>query len=92
MKKTQVERSYDLCAEGGWYGYYIHFDAPVEDAFIAALATKGSLLWMKNMSPAFFTLRTQRFLLRGLAGDCFVKVGVEGNDPALLQEILAWLP
>lgn len=89
MKITKVEKSFDLCAESGWFGYYIHLAKPVSDPLIQSLAPLGQLTYMKTLKRPFFLVRTQTFLVRGILGDAFLKVGISQNDETLLQRVQA---
>lgn len=87
MMITKVERSLEPCVEGGYYGYYVHFTEPVGEAFVLALSKLGNLMFLKDMPKPFFLLRGRRFVLRGQLGDAFCKLGIEGNDSAVLEEV-----
>ncbi|QQO09496.1 hypothetical protein [Breznakiella homolactica] len=91
MQIIEVEKSPDLCAESGWFAYYIHFDGPVAVAFIENLVPLGELIFLKHLKTPFFTLRSESFLIKGLAGDSKVKIGIEPGRPEQLDSILDFL-
>jgi hypothetical protein len=87
MTITKVERAVEPCVESGYYGYYVHFSAPVDEDFVQALNPLGGLLFLKDLPKPFYLLRGSRFVLRGQTGDAFSKLGVEVNDPEILEAI-----
>ena len=87
MNIERVERSYDQCAESGWFGYYIHLARPVGPALVEALAPLGQLTYMKSMKRPFFSVRGADFLVRGITGDGFVKAGLAQKDAPALEQV-----
>lgn len=87
MKVLRTQRSIEPCIEGGFYGYYIYFDAPVSTEFVEGLKNLGALNFMQNLKKPFFLLRGERFILRGQVGDDFCKAGIRGNDKELLTKL-----
>ena len=88
MKIIKVEKSFEFCAEAGWYGYNVYFDEKTGEAFIRALASLGELLYMDRLKAPFFRVQGPGFLIKGVQGNDHLRIGVEGNDTQLLQEVL----
>ena len=88
MKIIKVEKSFELCAEAGWYGYNVYFDEKAGEEFIRALAPIGELLYMDQLRAPFFRVQGPGYLIKGVQGNNHLRIGVENNDTQLLQELL----
>lgn len=75
MQALSTERSFEPCAESGWYGYNIRLSEPIDDDLIDALGTLGQLQCIRTLKCPFFIVRGDGFLLRGITGDCFLRAG-----------------
>lgn len=87
MKVLRTERAMEPCIEGGFFGHYVTLDGAVSAGWVEALAALGSLTFMKNLKKPFYLVRGPRFVIRGQVGDSFCKLGIEGNDGALLEKV-----
>lgn len=65
----------DSCAESGWYGYDIHISKPVNETLIASLGILGRMNCICTLKRPFFIVRGEGFLVRGIAGDDFIRAG-----------------
>ncbi len=88
MRVRSVERSFEPCAESGWYGYDIRLDAPVDDALIESLGALGRLSCIRTLKRPFFTVRAEGFLIRGIAGDLFLRAGFAAKGTPEMDLIL----
>lgn len=88
MKRVKVEKSFELCAEAGWYGYDIYFDVPISKEFIMSLEAMGNLLYMEQLKTPFFRLQGEGFLIKGVEGRTNLRIGLSKNDPGFLEHIL----
>ncbi len=75
MQALRAERSFEPCAESGWYGYDIHLSEPVDEQLIETLGTLGRMSCIRTLQRPFFIVRAEGFLLRGITGDCFLRAG-----------------
>ena len=89
MRVLSVERSFEPCAESGWYGYDLRLDAPVDDKLIEALGALGQLSCVRSLKRPFFLVRNESFLLRGITGDLFLRAGFAVKDAPELTAILS---
>ena len=84
MQVLSAERSFEPCAESGWYGYDIRLSEPIDDGLIDALGTLGQMSCIRTLKRPFFIVRGDGFLLRGITGDCFLRAGfAEKNAPQM---------
>ena len=86
MKIERTSRMIEPCTEGGYIGHYFHLDAAIGTEFVESLGAHGSLTFMRNLKKPFFLLRGDGIIIRGLVGDDFCKVGINGNNPALMDD------
>jgi len=75
MQALSAERSFEPCAENGWYGYDIRLSDPIDARLIKALGTLGRMTCILTLKRPFFIVRGDGFLLRGITGDCFLRAG-----------------
>ena len=75
MQALSAERSFEPCAESGWYGYDIHLSEPIDARLIEALGALGCMSCIRTLKRPFFIVRAEGFLLRGITGDFFLRAG-----------------
>ena len=75
MQILSKERSFEPCAESGWYCYDIRLGAPIDAALIEALGTLGQMSCILTLKHPFFILRGEGFLMRGITGNYFLRAG-----------------
>ena len=71
-----IERSPELCAESGWYAHIFTLSDPVDEALVKKLEPFGRTMLLRQLARPFFAVRTERFIIRGIFGDSFIRVGV----------------
>ena len=91
MNIVKVTRSFEACAEAGWFGYDIHLECPVDETSVKALYSLGKMTFMKQLKNPFFVVRADKFLVRGVLGNSFVRAGIAQNDPETLDFVLETL-
>lgn len=81
MRLTATTRSLEPCAEAGWYAYNLHFeDGLIDEPFVRALRPLGgSMLFMRHLAKPFFKLENHTYIVRGVVGDNFIRVGVHAD-------------
>ncbi len=89
MRVLSAERSFEPCAESGWYGYDIHLGEPVGEALISALGALGRLSCVRSLKRPFFVVRGDGFLIRGIVGDRFLRAGFAERDAPQMERLLA---
>lgn len=87
MKIVKIERSFETCTEGGWYGYHIILADPIDEDLIMALSALGQLYYLKRLQRPFFTVRSKSFLVRGIMGDHIIKAGFENKEAPEMASI-----
>ena len=92
MKLTGINRSLEPCVEAGWDAYNLQFDGKVDDAFVRALRPLGgSFLFMRQLAKPFFKVESNYYIVRGVVGDDFIRVGVHADSPEELSRIEAFV-
>lgn len=89
MQVLSKERSFEPCAESGWYGYDIRLCAPIDAALIEALGALGQMSCILTLKHPFFILRGEGFLLRGITGNCFLRAGFSERTAPQMEQICA---
>ncbi len=89
MRVLSKERSFEPCAESGWYGYDICLGAPIDQTLIQALGTLGRMSCILTLKRPFFILCGEGFLLRGITGDCFLRAGFAEKSAPQMEQICA---
>ena len=92
MRLKERTKSLEPCAEAGWYAYNLHFDAPVDVALVQSLRPLGgSFLFMRQLAKPFFKIESDYYIVRGVVGDDFIRVGVHADNEDELQRIEAFV-
>ena len=79
MNIINVEKSFELCAESGWYGYDIYFDEEIDKNFILSLKSFGNLLYLSKLKAPFFKVETSQYIIKGTEGINNLKIEILKN-------------
>lgn len=85
----KIEKSQDLCAEAGWYGYDIMLTEAVSESFMMRLKPLGNLVYLSGLKQPFFKLENRGYLIKGVLGAYKIRIGVAYNDREVLEKIIA---
>lgn len=87
----KIEKSQDLCAEAGWYGYDITLTAAVSESFIVKLGPLGNLVYLSGLKQPFFKLENRGYVIKGVLGADKIRIGVAYNDREVLEKIINYI-
>lgn len=91
MNIVEKQPSIEPCEESGWTAYDITLSAPLEKEHIQQLRSLGQLTFLAQLRQPFFRVQTARYTLRGFAGSCALRVGVDRAHLSELDKIEAAL-
>lgn len=87
----KIEKSQDLCAEAGWYGYDIQLARAVSEDLIFSLRTLGNLIYLPKLKQPFFKVENTGYLIRGVQGTNKIRIGVAYNNQEVLKKIINYI-
>ena len=88
MKIINVEKSFELCAEAGWYGYEAYCDVEITPDFIYKIGRLGQLTFLNTLKNPFFRVETHEYSIKGVQGNKQFRIGICRNDKELLNTII----
>ncbi|NCD07289.1 MAG: hypothetical protein EOL97_14345 [Spirochaetia bacterium] len=88
MNIIKVEKSFELCAESGWYGYDIYFDEKIDKKLILSLNSFGHLLYLSKLKVPFFKVETSQYIIKGTEGKNNLRIGIFNNNQKYLNYII----
>ncbi len=80
MKVLEIKKSYEKCAEAGWFGYDFILDAPVDAELIKHLGSLGNLIFLSALTKPFFKVENHNLIVKGICGEKEIRVAI--NSPS----------
>lgn len=87
MKVISVDESMELCTEAGWFAYDITVDKPITRECIKGLGKLGDLTYLSMLKQPFYRIENHYHMLKGLEGECRLRVAMLGGEESILDEV-----
>lgn len=87
MKVVEQRESIELCTESGWYAYDLMTDEAVGRTHIEKLGTLGTMTYLGMLSKPFYRIEEQYFMIKGLEGECTLRVAMLSGQEEILDRV-----
>jgi hypothetical protein len=80
MKVLEIEKSFEKCAEAGWFGYDFILDTAVEPDFVHYLSQLGNMIFLSSLKEPFFKIENDRLIVKGICNQKNIRVAVRSTE------------
>lgn len=88
MAILEIQKSYEKCAEAGWYGYDFILEKAVSPALIKYLGKLGNLIFLSSLANPFFKVETSDLIIKGVCNKNEIRVAIHNpTETERLEEV-----
>jgi hypothetical protein len=80
MKVLAIKKSFEKCAEAGWFGYDFILDTVIEPDFVHYLSKLGSMIFLRSLKEPFFKIENDGLIVKGICNQKNISVAVRGTE------------
>jgi hypothetical protein len=80
MVVIDIRRSYEKCAEAGWYGYDFILKEPVTPEFIEYLGQLGDFIFLSALAKPFFKVETHDLIIKGICNNSEIRAAINNQE------------